>query len=558
MSRLALHLSIICLVISSSIAASHIESFEISARDGVKLYTTIFFPWAKIDIFKKSVPAVFITTPYGADANTDGKMFENTGKFVVAVQDDRGRFKSKGNFSMWQDASIDGYDTIKWLISQKWSNGKVFSYGISSSAISEYMYPISNQSNLYGQSMALGSAQVYKTAFNNGAYRKELIDGWLTAIKEDKLIPFIKSHEAYDDIWAKTDVSNSWYNVHYPSVHAAGWYDIFLQQSIDAFEAYRSKCNPSARNQAYLIVDPFGHCSGGQTYMPNNRTSYSFEFTIKLFSTLSSEVSPQKIQKFLDDSPHIIFYVIGPDARIPKVVGNFWVAYDDWPEVTNFPLYLHRDRTLQPTPQTEPNSFTDYVYDPAKPVPTIGGNTLVYQTCGPYDQSSIEHLPDTVVFTSEDLLDHLAITGTITADLYVSSSALDTDFTVKVSDVYPDGRSILVQDGIIRMKWRNSKTNPSPLTPNLIYSIQIDLFKISYVFNQNHKIRVVISSSNSPRFNANPNNGLRLDMDKPIVIAKNRLYHDANHPSSITLPFVQLSDLQSHIFNPPQKPYIYY
>ena len=242
------------------------------------------------------------------------------------------------------------------------------------------------------------------------------------------------------------------------------------------------------------------------------------------------------------------------------VNGNYWTTMEDWPIKKITSWYLQGDGSLKPTkpaksaksaqsaqsaqsakPATEPSlsltsSSSSYSYDPTNPTPTNGGNNLL-MSCGPLDQRLIENRSDVIVFTSDALAAPLAITGELDVELYVSTKNVnDTDFAVRLSDVHPDGTSQLVQDGIQRMRWRLSwdQKVPIPMRPNVVYKIRVSLWNTSFVFPTNHRLRLSISSSNHPRFEANPNTGVPLSMeDGTTIIAQNTVYHDATYPSNI-------------------------
>ncbi len=197
-----------------------------------------------------------------------------------------------------------------------------------------------------------------------------------------------------------------------------------------------------------------------------------------------------------------------------------------------------------------------FIYDPLLPVPTVGGGNLLLPKCGPQDQAGVEDRADVLSFTSDVLTEHVAVTGRITVTLFVSSNATDTDFAVKVTDVFPSieqqqgagasrPKSMLVQDGIARMRWREGPMSaaPVPMEPGQVYNVTVDLGPTSYVFNPLHRIRVTVSSSNFPRFSANPNTGKPLNDGTPPALAINTVYHDTVHQSYLELPVVRLDDL---------------
>jgi hypothetical protein len=226
----------------------------------------------------------------------------------------------------------------------------------------------------------------------------------------------------------------------------------------------------------------------------------------------------------------------------PPGVQGGWISIDQWPKITTLPVYFGRN-TLQLTPPKDTIMF-DYIYDPSNPVTTKGGNNLVLE-CGPYDQRTIEQRSDVILFNTDVLQSAIVIVGAIKPTLFVSSNATDTDFTIKVTDVYPDGTSMLVQDGIIRMRWRNDDQTPVLMERGQKYQVQGKISTVAYTFGVGHRIRVAISSSNNPRFGRNANNGLPLDKgdDGPLIIAQNYFYTGGDYASRIDLPIATGEEL---------------
>jgi putative CocE/NonD family hydrolase len=168
-------------------------------------------------------------------------------------------------------------------------------------------------------------------------------------------------------------------------------------------------------------------------------------------------------------------------------------------------------------------------------VPTVGGQNLLIAK-GPMDQRKIETRDDVLLFTTDILAEPVEVTGRLAAKLFVSSDCPDTDFTAKLCDVYPDGRSMLVTDGILRARFRKSFSEENLLEPGQTYELAVDLWSTSLVFNKGHRIRVAISSSNAPRFEPNPNTGKPFRADNEARVATNTLHVSADHPSAIVLP----------------------
>jgi hypothetical protein len=217
------------------------------------------------------------------------------------------------------------------------------------------------------------------------------------------------------------------------------------------------------------------------------------------------------------------------DVNDSESPGNEWRYANDWPiPCTERAWFFQADGTLQTT-SPENNNALSYSYDPEHPVPTVGGANLEIPA-GPYDQRTVETRNDVLVFTSPALTAPYEATGPIKARLYVSSNCSDTDFTVKLTDVYPDGRSMIITDGILRMRDRNGTDHWELMEPGTVYQIEVDLWSTSYVWNIGHRIRVDISSSNYPRCLNNPNTADGIYKNTTYNIALNTIYVDGSRP----------------------------
>ena len=181
--------------------------------------------------------------------------------------------------------------------------------------------------------------------------------------------------------------------------------------------------------------------------------------------------------------------------------GSYWTTLTTWPAYVPTRYYFSNSGLSTTVPLGTTSLVATYAYNPANPVPTAGGSNL-FESCGPLDQSALEKRPDVVQWSSEPLTAPLAVTGPLIVELWVSSNVTDTDFTVKLTDVYPSGYSALLQDGIVRMRWRNraSSTVAQPMVPGTVYAVNVSLWSTSFIWAVGHRIRVSVSSSNSPRF----------------------------------------------------------
>jgi putative CocE/NonD family hydrolase len=238
------------------------------------------------------------------------------------------------------------------------------------------------------------------------------------------------------------------------------------------------------------------------------------------------------------DEPPVTVFTLGE---------NRWQALEDWPPpaMRSVPWYLHSatganslrgDGSLSTVPPADepPDTFS---YDPADPVPTLGGNNLIIDM-GVRDQRPVEERDDVLVFTSEPLERPIEITGPVTVELWASSSAVDTDFTAKLIDVRPDGYAMNLLDGIIRARYRESASDPVPMEPGKPYRFTIDLWATSNVFLPGHRIRLEVSSSNFPRFDRNLNTGAPFGEGSVGVPARQSIYHQADRPSCVVLPVI--------------------
>jgi len=271
------------------------------------------------------------------------------------------------------------------------------------------------------------------------------------------------------------------------------------------------------------------------------------------------------------------------DEAADDQLGNYWTSVPDWPQPTPTNYYLHADGSLsteapaasaacasEAAAVADASCSTSFVFDPSDPVPTVGGNNL-FGSCGPWDQSSLEGRPDVRVWTSAPMTEPLAFTGQLYARLWVFSNATDTDFMVKLNIVYPDDRSVLLADSAFRMRWREANGEvptalrgsggarrtdgldwpPAPVPPaapmqnGKLYQIDVDLWPKSVIVNPGYRLRLVVSSSNAPRFGVNPNNGLPLiDASQgPLVVAENGVAHTATYASHLELPVVSLDQI---------------
>src|SRR4051794_1040293 len=507
----------------------------VAMSDGVRLATDVYLP----EKGNPPHPTILIRTPYGKGV---GKALAgNLGPrgYAVVVQDMRGRFGSEGHHAIifgndgLGGRHRDGHDTIRWITVQPWSDGKVATWGGSALGIVQNMTAPDAPGALKGQVVIMAFSDYYhQAAYQGGVWRKEMLEGWLKGTKMDdvNLATFLE-HPTYDDFWKGLSAEAHAGRVDAPGVFIGGWYDIFLQGTINSFVTIQERGGPGARGKCFLVIGPQGHGNFDQKvdYPDAARAPINGFAPMNLLAYwLKGE--PDGVGKL----KAVHYYVMG-DTEDEDAPGNHWRSADAWPPPAAItPYYFRADHALGEAKPSGEGQLT-YRYDPQDPVPTLGGQNLLIPK-GPMDQRPVESRPDVLLFTTEPLARPVEVSGRVTAKLFISSDCPDTDFTVKLCDVYPDGRSMLVTDGIRRASVRSSYEVREPLEPGAVYEVEVDLWSTSLIFNRGHRIRVAVSSSNAPRSDPNPNTGEPHPSPGNVRTATNTLHVSAEHPSRILLP----------------------
>jgi putative CocE/NonD family hydrolase len=392
---------------------------------------------------------------------------------------------------------------------------------------------------LQSQAMALGNlAQLYNTLpLNKMAHLQNISPHFFNWL----------AHPAYDDFWRAID-ARQFDQIDKPVLHIGGWYDIFLNGTLQGYIGMRQRAQSlEARHQQKLIIGPWSH--GTNWTSSYHEQEYGMQASGDAVNLAGLQLRwmdrwVREIPNGIDQEPPVRIFVMG---------SNQWRDEADWPlpDTRYTPYYLHSnghantlhgDGTLSTVlPASEPADR--FVSDPHNPVPAIGGANLTpfASSIGPRDQQSVELRQDVLVFSTPVLSQDLTVIGPIVAYLYVSSSAPDTDITCKLVDVHPDGQAILLTDGILRLRYRQSFHQPKLTQPGEIVKATIDLWATANVFRAGHRIRVEVSSSCFPKFARNSNSGgdIADEVPEQYQIALNRIYHDAVHPSHLLLPVIE-------------------
>lgn len=515
------------------------ETIMVPMRDGITLATDVFLPRKG----KGPWPTVFLRGPYGKN----GYGFLLAGAvcgrgYAFVSQDMRGRYESPGNDSVvFHNDGVgkrrDGHDTLAWIAKQSWSDGKVATWGGSALGITQTLMAPQAPKALQAQFVRWGTSNFYAQAVHQGgAMRKVLIEGWLKSIKADPetLQAWVANYRD-GPFWSGVNSESHASMVNSPGVYWGGWYDIFCQGTINTFVANHNRGAPGARGKCRLIMGPWAHGKLVEIQYPSNSKSPAGVKSLDAMAFFDHHLKGLKNGVTSDKPVH--YYVMG-DPTDPKAPGNVWRAADNWPPPSRpLNLYFHADNQLSRNPPGKIQQLT-YKYDPKNPVPTIGGQNMIIDR-GPMDQRRLESRADVLVFTTPVLDKPLEVTGRIRSKLFIQSDCPDTDFTVKLCDVYPDGRSMIVSDGILRARFRNSFEKEAFLEPGKTYELSVDLWSTSLIFNKGHQIRVAVSSSNAPRFDPNPNTGKPLRADAATRVATNTIHLSKTHPSHLVLPIYQ-------------------
>ncbi len=512
-------------------AQSAKQTFMVPMRDGVKLATDVYLPKGE-----GPWPVLLTRTPYNKNAAAGLSAGFTRRDYEFVAQDVRGRFASEGDdflvFShgAWGEHQ-DGYDTVEWIARQAWCDGKVGTVGSSAGGIVQNMMAPSRPPHLICQWVHVACSSMYHQAmYQGGVFRKSMVGGWLNQNRfAPENLKIVRAHPEFDTLWQQFDAELAASRVNSPAMFVGGWYDIFSQGTINSFVTIQNEGDRGARGKCKLVMGPWAHGLVTDLKYPNAGTPEAashwnwFESWLKNGGKGSGQI------------PTIHYYVMG-DPTDRDAPGNEWRTAEAWPIPTRqTPFYFYGGGKLAMNPPKQEGSSRSYRYDPSKPVPTVGGANLLIPL-GPKDQRDVENRPDVLLFTSDVLDEPLEVTGRVKTILWASSSAPDTDFTAKLTDVYPDGRSMLVLDGILRARYRNGFEKGELMRPGEVYRFEIDLWSTSLVFNRGHRIRVALSSSNAPRFEPNPNTGDHSGHNDKTAIATNTVYFDAARPSHILLP----------------------
>jgi putative CocE/NonD family hydrolase len=349
-------------------------------------------------------------------------------------------------------------------------------------------------------------------------------------------------HPTYDDYWRHLDGERRWGEVAAPALNMGGWYDLYASQVFDTFNGLRRHGGSPEARQSQLIVGPWPHALSLSTRTGDVDFGAGSLYDLEALEQRWFDHWLKGIDTGITREPPLRLFIMG--ANVWRTEHEWPLARTDWQR-----WYLHSggqantllgDGTLSPqAPAEEPPD--SYVYHPEYPVPTRGGNNCCSPHIvpwGPYDQRDVEMRGDVLCYTSAPLERDLEVTGPIAVTLFAATDATDTDWTAKLVDVWPSGYAMNLCDGILRARYRESLSDPQPVTPGDVYQYTIAGMVTGNVFRQGHRIRLEISSSNFPRFDRNLNTGRPVGDDTQGRPARQTVLHDQAHASYVLLPVV--------------------
>src|SRR5580704_1854689 len=545
-------------------------------RDGATLRADIYRPRAE-----GKFPVLLVRTPYDKTNETSFGMRGAARGYVVVEQDVRGRFMSEGEWYTFKNESQDGYDTVEWAAALPYANGKVGMFGGSYVGATQYLAAIAKPPHLAGICPTVTASNYHDGwTYQGGAFEQWFNESWSTGLAMNTMrrraeesnalegtrtlpltdyavleapsaagiAPYFKdwlAHPSFDAYWKQWSIEDHYANIQVPVLSFAAWYDIFLGGSLRNYARLKKEGGTdAAKNVQRLVVYVGGHAGGSASRwvggvdfgekLPIDQDEMTLRWYDSILKGLANGVEKEKPVKI---------FVMGK---------NEWRDEDDWPlaRTKSTKYYLHSTEagansltgtgTLSTSSPAEEKA-DQYVYDPSDAVPTIGGPLCcgaLPTGIGPEDQRPAEGRSDVLVFTTPAFEKDFEVTGPVTLDLYVSSSAVDTDFTGMLVDVWPNGFAQNLTSGILRMRYRNSQEKAELANPGETYHVTVDLWATSNVFLAGHKLRLEVSSSNFPRFDRNLNTGEIQARGTRMIKATNVIYHDKTHPSALVLPVV--------------------
>ena len=525
------------------------RDIAIVMHDGVTLRADHYFPKAE-----GAFPTVLVRSGYGREleAGLFGRAFAQLlvpfaeRGYHVLLQTTRGRFGSQGEFGPVLAAREDGLATLAWIARQPWFNGAVGMWGASWLGYMQWAVAADAPPYLKALAPSITTSQFYTWTFPEGAFGLDHMLRWVISITLEgvpgrpalrrsraelrravsaalmhlplnegdmvavgEVLPYYReyfNHTIRDDpYWHSSDRSLNMAEVAAPVTLVSGWYDFFLRELLADYAALRA-----AGKAPYLTIGPWFHTS-----LP-----------------LAIETMRQGLAWFEAHLRHNPMALRAKPVRVYVMGAGEWREMDAWPPPTRAQEYfLHAQGRLGPQASDVDTAPERYRYDPADPTPALGGPLFSSAQAGPKDNRSLEARSDVLCFTTDRLAADVEIMGAPTVTLYARSSLAHTDFFARLCDVQPDGRSLNVTDGLLRLT-----PDGSAAPPDGVQCVSVRLWPTAYRFRSGHRIRLQISSGAHPRWSRNLGTGEPIGSGTRMLAAEQSIYHDRAHPSALTLP----------------------
>ncbi len=511
------------------------DDIWIPMRDGELLQADVYIPDGVTN-----GEVVLIQTPYNKNFFSFGlPMGVGTDlddqPFIWVVVDWRGFYGSSDADLSDFERGEDGYDICEWITEQSWHGDRIGTWG--PSALGSVQYHTAREehpNHTCAVPMVNTGAQSYEAYYYGGVLEEARLFQ-LDALGYG-LSPLVLSNP-YDNLLWQVAKDGSYFpsEIHIPTLQIGGWYDHAIDAMIDFYKDSRNVADPAVRDEQWLLVGPWVHGGTGVAYVGS---AIQGELVYDNAEFKSDSMAWDFLNYYLldadngwEDTDFITYYELGGN--------NVWHTSnaDDISAAETNLLYLDNDGKLGSSNGVSSSSF---ISDPSNPSPTIGGATLSEDLeQGPFDQSSLDTRPDIVTFETAVLTDQVAVTGRISLRLYIECDQPDADIAIRLVDVYPDGRNMLITDGIKRLRFRNNEYAEEDevfMTPGEVYTVDIDLPFTNYTWLAGHAIKIYVSGNHASRFNVNLQDGGEMYVDGEGNIANIIVHHTSAYPSVITLP----------------------
>lgn len=514
------------------------QSIDIPMSDGKTLSAHLYLPSSQ-----GSYPVVFIQTPYNKNLFQFGLPLGVVqdlvhSPYAFVIMDWRCFYGSLPACTINPDRGQDGYDAVEWIAAQPWCNGKVATWGPSALGNIQFQTARKKPPHMVCAIPIVAAPQSsYVQYYPGGALRTEYLETLNYLFGASSFNPVV-NNPIYNIIWIASENFSMYPDeIEVPMLLIGGWFDHNTNDVITSFDTLRA-LSPVA-SQHHLLMGPWTH--SGASGSPAIQGELSFPEAQSWSINVANE--------FL--AYQLLGEANGWDASAP--VQYFQMGDNTWLQAEKFPpapdawkdYYLYENLEMGESVPFADSAALDLIYDPENPSPTIGGKTLGPDLLqGPYDQSEVESRSDALVFTGPTLTNPVRVVGQTAVTLHVSSDRKDTDFALRLTDVAPDGKSILLGETIQRMRFRNGYTfsDTASMVPGEVYEISLKFDHLAHTFLPGHRIRLIVTSSNYPRYNRNMNTGEEMypngNFDTLVnpLVAHNKLLVQGTFLSRISFP----------------------